>query len=342
MPIVDGHNDLLLKLLDLNGPVEQFESGTDATDIDLPRAKAAGFTGGFFASSVPSTDTPAVVETDDGYEYPLPDPVDRERAKRETYESLALLRHLVTEISEFNLVTSTDNLEPLVAPGEVGAIAHLEGAAGVDADLGNLDLLYAAGVRSIGPVWSRPNHFAEGVKMRYPGSPDTGAGLTPTGEDLVRACSERGIVVDCSHLTRRGFEDVAAVSDAPLVVSHTAVHELCEHSRNLIDEQIDTVAESNGVVCIAFVSDFLRPNASSDADAPLSAVLDHIQYVADRVGVEHVAFGSDFDGADIPPEIGDVTGLDAVVEGLRDRGFGAREIELITHGNWLRVIEATW
>lgn len=343
MPVIDGHNDTLLRLAEHDGdPVAAFVDGNPDIHIDLPRAREGGLGAGLFASYVPNEgERPDAVETDEGYEYPLADAVDRERAKRITYETLALLCRLDAEVDGLRVVRSIDELDACLDDGTLGAIPHIEDAAAVEPDLSNLDLLYAAGVRSIGLVWSRPNAFGHGVQSACPSSPDTGPGLTDAGRDLVRACEERGVVVDLAHITEAGFWDVAERYGAPLVDSHTCAHALCPHSRNLTDEQLDAVGESGGLVGVAFAVSFLD-EAGHDGDVPLSALVDHIEYIADRIGVEHVALGSDFDGTTVPGDVGDVTGLPAVLDALRERGFSERDVELIARDNWRRVLAETW
>ena len=147
------------------------------------------------------------------------------------------------------------------------------------------------------------------MPFRFPGSPDIGPGLTDRGRDLVRSCNELGIVLDLSHLNEQGFWDVAALTDAPLVVTHTAAHALCPSTRNLTDEQLDAVGESDGVVGVAFHVGNLRADGHQDPDTPLSEIVRHLEYIANRIGIDHVAFGSDFDGAIMPRDLGDVAGL---------------------------------
>ena len=130
----------------------------------------------------------------------------------------------------------------------LAAVAHLEGAEAVDPDLDSLELWHAAGLRSLGPVWSRPNAFAHGVPFAFPSSPDTGPGLTPAGRALVGRCAELGIAFDLSHLNEAGFWDVARLDRAPLIASHSGVHALCPASRNLTDEQLDAIGASGGLV----------------------------------------------------------------------------------------------
>src|ERR687885_810159 len=122
-----------------------------------------------------------------------------------------------------------------------GLVLHIEGAEAIDPELEALELWYAAGLRSLGPVWSRPNAFGEGVPFAFPASPDTGPGLTRAGKALVRRCAELGIAVDLSHLNEAGFWDVARLDQGPLIASHSGAHALAAASRNLTDAQLDAV-----------------------------------------------------------------------------------------------------
>ena len=222
------------------------------------------------------------------------------------------------------------------------AVLHLEGAEAVDPGLEALDTWYQAGLRSLGPVWSRPNEFAHGVPFVSPSSPDTGPGLTDAGRALVNRCAELGILVDLSHLNEAGFWDVARLDAGPLVASHSAAHALCATSRNLTDRQLDAIGASGGLVGIVFACKFLRADFRDDTDTPLALIASHACYVADRIGVEHVALGSDFDGATIPAALGDAAGLPRLLAAFTDAGFTSEEIDAISWGNWRRVLAAWW
>jgi membrane dipeptidase len=180
------------------------------------------------------------------------------------------------------------------------------------------------------------------VPFRFPGSPDTGPGLTDAGRALVRACNERGVLVDCSHLNRRGFLDVAELSEAPLVATHSNAWALCPATRNLDDEQLDLVAASGGVVGVNFAVAFLRADGLNDPDTPVEEVCRHVEHLAARMGVDHVAFGSDFEGATVPSALAGVHGFDDVLAALRVRGWDEPSLAKLAHGNWLRVLRATW
>jgi membrane dipeptidase len=221
-------------------------------------------------------------------------------------------------------------------------VLHLEGAEPIGPGLDELEVLHAAGMRSLGLVWSRPNAFATGVPFGFPGSPDQGPGLTDPGRALVRACGELGIVVDVSHLNARGFWDVADLSAAPLVASHSGAHVLCASPRNLTDDQLRAIGERRGLVGINFHVGFLRADGAENADTPLATIAEHAAHVAQVAGVECVGLGSDFDGAMMPAALGDVTGLPALLDALRGAGFTDTEMEGIAFGNWRRVLEATW
>jgi membrane dipeptidase len=221
-------------------------------------------------------------------------------------------------------------------------VLHLEGAEAIDPGLESLPFWHAAGLRSLGPVWSRPNAFAHGVPFVFPSSPDTGPGLTDAGHALVRACHELGILVDLSHLNEAGFWDVAKLDAGPLVASHSGAHALCAASRNLTDGQLDAIGSSGGLVGIVFACPFLRADFADSANTPIELIARHAKHVAERIGVAHVALGSDFDGATIPAAVGDAAGMPRVLDALRDAGFDSAEVEAIASRNWRRVLDAWW
>ena len=149
------------------------------------------------------------------------------------------------------------------------------------------------------------------------------------------------ILVDCSHLTEAGFWDVVATTLAPVVATHSNAHTLCRSSRNLTDAQLDAIGASDGVVGINFTPAFLREDGADEAATPIDEIVRHVDYLANRIGVDHVAFGSDFEGATMPAELGGAAGLPRLVELLRVR-YDDAAVAKITHGNWLRVLRATW
>jgi membrane dipeptidase len=339
---VDGHNDVLLALHKQGAGAAAFLERREDGHLDLVRAREGGFQAGFFAIFVPPEDEPSDWKPpvrEPPYVAPLAEPIGYEWARREADALIDLLLEIeATSAGEIAVVRSAADLEGPT----LGAIVHFEGAEPIDPELETLEELYDRGLRSLGLVWSRPNAFAEGVSFRFPGSPDTGPGLTEAGRRLVRACHRLGILVDLSHLNEHGFWDVARLSDAPLVASHSNAHALCAVSRNLTDDQLDEIGRSDGIVGITFHAGMLREDGRVDATTPLSRIVDHVEYVVGRIGVDHVGFGSDFDGAIVIEELGDAAGLPGLVEALRERGYADAEIAKLTHRNWLRVLRETW
>jgi membrane dipeptidase len=338
-PVVfDGHNDVLLRLGGRDGgcPGAFFERG-EKGHLDLPRAREGGFGGGFFAVWIPSPKTSK--RTPRG----LPPALDVAHALRRTMADTATLFRIEDRSEgKFRVVRTVDDIQWCLDTEVMAAVLHMEGADAIDTDLDALHVLHRAGLRSLGLVWGRPNAFAEGVAVHFQRSPDTGPGLTEAGIELVRACNELRIMVDVSHLNEQGFWDVAGLTDAPLIATHSNAYALCESTRNLTDPQLDAIAASDGMVGLNFAVNFLREDAARDANTPLETMVRHVDYLVERVGIDRVGFGSDFDGVLISQEIGDVSGLPKLMAALRERGYDHQALRKLAHENWLRVLRKTW
>jgi membrane dipeptidase len=349
MPIFDGHNDVLLRLYKRGGAdaPRAFLDGEGKGQLDLPMAQQGGFAGGLFAIFVPSpqpTARPAESAPQPADSAArTPPPVELVPAQRAVFSMVALLLRIERESQgRVRICRGVDDIERAMQDGVLAPVLHIEGAEAIDADFETLEVLHAAGLRSLGPVWSRSNAFGHGVPFVCPSSPDTGPGLTDLGKELIRACNRLRILIDLSHLNERGFWDVAALSDAPLVATHSNVHAISPHSRNLTDKQLAAIRESGGMVGVNFAVSFLRPDGRHDGDTPLDLVVDHLAHLLDRLGEDGVGIGSDFDGAKIPAGIGTAAGLPNLVAAMRERQFGEALIEKICFRNWLRVLARTW
>lgn len=353
VPVFDGHNDTLTQLR--RAPAHEARTFLERSahgHLDLPRAREGGLCGGFFAIFTPNRAWDRRVEplldgdgepVPDGYRTPLPPRLRRRQATRFTTGIVSDLYRLeAASAGALQVVRTASALRRCREQGRVAAVLHIEGAEVIDTRLEALDLLHAAGLRSLGPVWSRPNAFGHGVPFDFPRSPDTGPGLTAAGRRLVRRCGELGIVVDLSHLNEAGFWGVASISDAPLVATHSNAWALSPSPRNLTDAQLDAVGASGGVVGMNFNKAFLRADGRWDAPTSLTEIVRHARYVAERIGVEHVALGSDFDGATMPDDLPDVAALPRLLQAFREEGFSEEEVRRVAHGNWERVLEATW
>lgn len=337
----DGHNDTLARLHGDGAGDLALLADRPERHIDVPRARRGGLAAGMFALHTRSVDFDT--EDSDRFDVPYAPPVAYDAAARETAALIALALRLEAAAGDtVAIVRRAAELDRCREDGRLGLVIHIEGAEAIDEDLDALDVLHAAGLRSVGPVWSRANAFGHGVPFRFPADPDTGPGLTPAGEGLVRRCNELGVLIDLSHMNAAGFRDVARLSEAPLVASHSAAHALCPSTRNLTDAQLREIGRSGGLVGIVFTPAFVRPDGRDDADTPLDVLVAHIRHVADLIGVDHVGLGSDFDGAPMPDALPDVAALPALLAALRDAGFSPAEVEAIAWGNWRRVIGHTW
>jgi membrane dipeptidase len=149
-------------------------------------------------------------------------------------------------------------------------------------------------------------------------------------------------LIDLSHINEKGFWDIAKLSSAPLVATHSNAHALCPASRNLTDKQLAAIRETGGLVGVNYAVSFLRKDGRRDADTPLNTVVDHIAYLIEHLGEDDVGLGSDFDGATIPVGIESAAGLPNLVAAMRKRQFSEPLVEKICFENWLRVLERTW
>jgi membrane dipeptidase len=358
----DGHNDSLTR-----EDHARFASGREGGHLDLPRMAAADMRGGIFAVFIRNPETadyqPAksnrpggagpAPELDHGYAAAASTVAAGRLWAMEAAGQMRVAR-MIADIdaaaagASGNGVgdgrdASADVADATGAGGPPVAVLHLEGAEAIDADLEALDFWYSAGLRSLGPVWSRPNAFGHGVRFRYPSTPDIGPGLTDAGKALARRCAELGIVFDLAHMNEAGFWDTAELGVAPLVVSHAGAHAICPNSRCLTDAQIDAVGETGGLVGIVYAPAFLRPDGKNKpSGTPLDLIVRHARHVAERIGVEHVALGSDFDGTEVPDDLGDVTGVPKLFDEFAKHGFSESEIEAIAWGNWRRTLARCW
>ncbi len=342
----DGHNDILLRLWRKPAPerLRAFVGGDGEGHLDLPRMLKGGFGGGMFAIFVPSPDfsTADALMDAPSYDVPPPPPLDRAHALAVAREMAGLLADMADASGgRMRLCLSASEVRAAMAAGAVAAVMHMEGAEAIGADLDGLEAFHALGLRSLGPVWSRPTVFGHGVPFRFPSGPDIGPGLTDAGRALVKACNGLRIMVDLSHLNEAGFWDVAKLSDAPLVATHSNVGALCAASRNLTERQLHAIRDTGGMVGVNFATSFLRADGRKNPDTALAVMLEHVDALIAALGEDHVGFGSDFDGATIPRAIGDVAGLGALRAAMLARGYGAALIDKLARENWLGVLART-
>jgi membrane dipeptidase len=353
IPVFDGHNDTLLHLaLKKPGSEETFFSGREG-HIDFEKAKAGGFAGGFFAMFTPSKKWQKEILwrkmgargplESKGWDVPLAARIGQPYALNAVMAMMASAFRLEKmSKGRFRVVRTSRELVSSMEKGVMAAVLHIEGVEALKTELDALGILYEAGVRSLGPVWSRSNAFGHGVPFNFPDSPDIGPGLTAAGRELIRLCNELGILVDLSHMNEKGFWDVVALSKAPIVATHSGAHALCPSPRNLTDDQLKAIGDSGGIVGVNFSRGFLRADGMGDKPTPMTEIVRHVAYIAEMIGVDKVALGSDFDGTQVPQELKDASGLQKLMGALKDAGFKKPDRKRIAHGNWVRILKATW
>ncbi len=247
--------------------------------------------------------------------------------KRATWQAAKL--HEYAEKSNGKLVvikTKTDLknfLERRKTEKIVGGFLGIEGAHALDGKIENIDVLFDAGFRMMSP-----SHFfdtdlggsAHGVG-KY--------GLSEKGKEMIRRMEQKGMLVDVAHASEKTLEDVLKIATKPVVVSHTGVRGTCDNQRNLSDEQLKAIAANGGIVGIGFWNTAVCGESAE-------AIAKAIRYTANLIGADHVALGSDFDGAVKVPF--DTSGNALITEALLEENFTEEEIAKIMGGNVVRIL----
>jgi membrane dipeptidase len=227
------------------------------------------------------------------------------------------------------LVKTAVELEACRTAGELGALLGIEGAHALEGELERVTHFARRGVRYLGLLHFSANEAGAPAYGR--GRNDT-AGLSSWGHALVQKCESEGVLVDLSHINKRGFLDACAIAKKPPIVSHTGVLGAFEHWRNIDDEQLRAVAERGGCVGVIFCPRFVGGDG-------LGPVVKHLKHILDVVGEDVPALGSDWDGFIVPTRpLKDPTGLPLLTDALLEAGISERVIGKILRGNVMRVL----
>lgn len=239
---------------------------------------------------------------------------------------------IAANASDICIARTANDIRNAKANGQLAAVLVIENSEAVERSLNILHSLYLLGVRSIG-LTHNPNTWASTGNDEG----ETGGGLTKFGVQLVKEMNRLGMLVDVSHISERGFWDVLDISQAPIIASHSNCKTLCNHPRNLTNEQLKVIAANGGVVGITFVPGFITKDGWHKSP-PFAQLLNHFEYAIDIAGLDHVGIGSDFDGGgDL---LKDATELPRITEGLSQRNYSDEAIQKVLGGNHLRVFEA--
>ncbi|WP_299412458.1 membrane dipeptidase [uncultured Sulfitobacter sp.] len=334
MQVFDGHNDVLSRLWGTSAdPVADFDRPIG--HVNRPAARAGGLAGGFFALySAAAKGAFDFSVFDNGMsELPLP-PAMPAAAALEPVIAQAGIAQKLHVAGQIEICTTAAQLGRAFVSDPLACVLHLEGADCIGPELWELDALYAMGLRSLGPVWSRPTIFGEGVPFLHGGDGDTGAGLTALGRALVARCKDMGIMVDTSHLNVKGFWDVAD-GGIPLVATHSNACAVSMNARNLTDDQLRAIGQTGGMAGLNFATLFLSDTGWTRGHATLDDCLRQLDHMIDLAGEDHVGLGSDFDGAPMPQGLADAGDLPNLISAMRAHGYGEALIAKLSHENWL-------
>ena len=335
MSYIDLHCDTLLHAL---GAKEEQVYSLEHTMVDAKRLHEAGALAQFFAVFFPPKHPPrhAPPPPRDGKPHFRPPVVEDEIAFFRSARRV-LWNTIETHGDVLAFAGNGKELEQNISNGKVSAFLTLEDGRAVDGSWERLQWFYEQGVRLITLTWNFPNCFGnpnsrDEEKMRL--------GLTDFGKEAVGRMNELGILIDVSHLSDGGFYDVASLSKAPFVASHSNCRALTPHPRNLTDDMIRTLADHGGVAGLNFGPDFVAAEAGSHRTS-VERLCAHASHLLRIGGEDVVAIGTDFDGVEGDLEICQPTEMLRLFEGLKAAGYTERQIEKAARGNAKRVISET-
>ncbi|WP_439496778.1 dipeptidase [Bosea sp. (in: a-proteobacteria)] len=350
-PMIDGHNDLpyVIRLdREAKGDVAAYDLTRvhPETDTDIPRMQAGKLAGQFFAAYVPPNH---------------PKPAGFALAQ------IALMRDIMAKHADvFRPGLSADDVEAAKAEGRIALFMTIENGSALDNELDALDAYYALGVRLMTLCHNGTHDWCDSAT-----DAPRHDGLSSFGMRVIRRMNRLGMIVDLAHVAPKAMHDVLDVSRAPVVWSHSNAFSLCDHPRNVPDDVLDRVFGAGGLVMATFVPDFIsqasrdwhRPAKDqygktpdgldykkAEADiaaksgprpkATLAEFCDHLDYLAKRVGHDHIGIGSDFFGGAVPEGLEDNSVYPSLIAELIRRGWSEQNLEKLAGGNLLRVMRA--
>ncbi len=304
---------------------------TDSTTrrVDLPKMRAGGVSAGCFAAYIPQGPT---------------DAAGHAAAATRVFAMLDRIREMGTERNGIRarLCTTADEIEQAKRDGATAIVPAVENAYAFGEDLSLVAAVRAKGARYVTLTHNGHNAIADSaIPRRDLGDRETRhGGLSPLGREAVAEMNRHGLLVDVSHLSRDSMLQALAQSATPVVATHSCVRALCDHRRNLDDVQLDALRDTGGLIQITAMPGFLRPRGlgAGGAEAGVSDLVDHIDYVVRRIGTAQVGISSDFDGGGAVKGWSSAADSPAVTAELHRRGYGRAEIAAFWGGNFLRLL----
>jgi membrane dipeptidase len=242
-------------------------------------------------------------------------------------------------------ILSGSDLPTQASTGNMHYLLHIEGGMPLEGQVSTLRMFYRLGVRSIAPTWNVRNELGEGVRER-----NNGAGLTKFGIEVMKEAQRLGMLIDVSHLSGPGVDDVLDIAEQPIIATHSNSAALFNHPRNLTDERVNRIAKTGGVVGMHFAPAYIDPELNT-----VERLVDHIDHYVQLIGIDHVGIGPDFvksDGPRSPREalyggvhsrfiddLSEIDELPTLTRALLKRGYKEQDIAKIYGLNFLRVVK---
>ncbi len=353
LTVVDGHNDVIYESIIKGRDIgKRLSKG----QTDIPRLKEGG------------VDVQVFAVWSDDKKFP-----DGKAYKHANAQIDALEKAIKNNAHEIALAKNSEEIQQIVASGKIAAVIGVEGGNMIESSIANLEALYNRGARYLTLTWNYNVPWASAAAVEVKQKSGEGKGLTAHGKAIIRKMNELGMMVDLSHAGEKTFYDVLSVTTKPILVSHSNAYALTPHYRNLKDEQLEALKKNGGVVGVNFYSEFLDSQYIArvkrlykeqfgdkadeklsvtqqylrlpiklrrQADAPFSKLMEHIDYLVKKVGVDHVAVGSDFDGIESSPQgLEDVSKFPVLTEALLERGYLKEDVAKIMGLNFLRLLK---
>jgi membrane dipeptidase len=322
--LFDGHNDLPWEIR------SRGKSSFDELDIgqlqpslhtDIPRLREGGVKAQFWSVYVPA-------ET-----------MDTGDSLLQTLHQIGIVKAMLRRYPEtFEQALTADDVERVVRSGKIASMMGVEGGYSIEEDPANLERLYREGCRYMTLTHSRSLSWADSAT-----DDSKAGGLTEFGREVIREMNRLGMLVDLSHVSVETMKQALEVSRAPVIFSHSSARAICDHPRNVPDEVLPLVRRNGGVIMVNFFSAFVVPTerlkANAKARGTIHDVVDHIDHLVQKCGIDHVGIGSDFDGVPrLPEQLESVATYPRITQLLLDRGYDAAGIQKILGGNVMRVL----
>lgn len=309
MVIVDTHCDTLTKIMEKKESLYK-----NSCHVDLERLQKLGNTVQFFAAFV----DPAVY----GQAYSMKRAV---QIIDKFYEQLDVYNNMMMLCCNFN------EIQTAFTQGKVAAFLSIEGGDALQGDLSALRIFYRLGVRSICLTWNHRNEIADGAA-----DASSGGGLTPFGRDVVNEMNALGMLIDLSHMAEKGFWDTMETTNSPVIVSHSNAKKICDHRRNLTDQQIKALKDNGGVMGINLFPHFL----TGTEYASFKDVIRHIEHIMGLVGCDTLGLGADFDGIYVTPlDLEGIQDINKIFNELLKLNYPEDTVKKLAGENFMRVIQ---